>query len=298
MVWRPAPPLLRAAPHGAARRRNNRAWRRPGHGGCPGLRHRPRRAGRNQRAPHGPDLPGRADPCEDRELGDSVLARALGGEVRPIDRWDLVADAFGARRLDPRLTGRQFRWLAEALLDAQPAPGGAASPARFCRSTPRFSGLRPCASAGAARTTARRRGAAGLEPGRDPGGPVPFAAAGGTGRPGRLAGSVSRPGRAGRVPAAADGQVTDAIPFGLVVAEFCAKAGDGAGGGSGTGSGRAALPWRSAPTEASLRIFGEAAESLTLRWSENGHALDAQAMCDRAEQILVELGAGDLAAES
>ncbi len=44
-----------------------------------------------------------------------------------------------------------------------------------------------------------------------------------------------------------------------------------------------------------LRAFGEAAESLVLRWNENGHPLDAQAMCDRAEQILTELGAGRLA---
>src|ERR1022692_2626052 len=62
-------------------------------------------------------------PCYGRELGNSVLARALGGEVRPIHRWDLVANAFGARKLDPRLAGRQFRWVAEALLDAQPGGG-------------------------------------------------------------------------------------------------------------------------------------------------------------------------------
>ncbi len=52
------------------------------------------------------------------------------------------------------------------------------------------------------------------------------------------------------------------------------------------------------PDAAGLRAFGEAAESLILRWSENGHAADAQAMCDRAEQILRELGAGDLATAS
>ena len=61
--------------------------------------------------------------CDGRELGNSVLASALGGEVRPVHRWDLVADAFGARKLDPRLTGRPYRWLAEALLDAQPSGG-------------------------------------------------------------------------------------------------------------------------------------------------------------------------------
>ena len=62
-------------------------------------------------------------PCEAHELGDSVLALAIGQEVRPVNRWDLVADAFGASRLDPRLTKTDHRWLAEALLDAQPAGG-------------------------------------------------------------------------------------------------------------------------------------------------------------------------------
>ncbi len=62
-------------------------------------------------------------PCEAAELGDSVLAQAVGQEVRRVNRWDLVADAFGAGRLDPRLTKRDQRWLAEALLDAQPAGG-------------------------------------------------------------------------------------------------------------------------------------------------------------------------------
>ncbi len=62
-------------------------------------------------------------PCEAHELGDSVLALAIGQEVRPVNRWDLVADAFGASRLDPRLTKTGQSWLAEALLDARPAGG-------------------------------------------------------------------------------------------------------------------------------------------------------------------------------
>ena len=95
------------------------------------------------------------------------------------------------------------------------------------------------------------------------------------------------------------GQVADAIPFGLAVAELY---------GTGAGRRQALLTariraeerflGRQAPDEARLRAFGEAAESLTLRWSENGHADDARAMCDRAERILAELGAGDLPADS
>ena len=52
-----------------------------------------------------------------------MLARAMQPEIKPINRWDLVQDAFGARRLDPALTRSENRWMAEALLDAQPAGG-------------------------------------------------------------------------------------------------------------------------------------------------------------------------------
>ncbi len=62
-------------------------------------------------------------PCETSEVGESVLARAMQPEIKPINRWDLVQDAFGARRLDPALTRSENRWMAEALLDAQPAGG-------------------------------------------------------------------------------------------------------------------------------------------------------------------------------
>ena len=60
---------------------------------------------------------------DEREVGDSVLARAIQPEIKPVNRWDLVQDAFGASRLDPALTRGANRWVAEALLDAQPAGG-------------------------------------------------------------------------------------------------------------------------------------------------------------------------------
>ena len=62
-------------------------------------------------------------PCDTREVGDSVLALALYPEIKPVDRWDLVKDAFGAVSLDQVLTKKDNRWVAEALLDAQPAGG-------------------------------------------------------------------------------------------------------------------------------------------------------------------------------
>ena len=61
-------------------------------------------------------------PC-DRRLGESVLAQAIEPGILPVNRWDLVRDAFGAKRLEPALTRSANSWLAEALLDAQP-PGG------------------------------------------------------------------------------------------------------------------------------------------------------------------------------
>ena len=40
-------------------------------------------------------------PCDTREVGDSVLALAMHPEIKPVDRWDLVKDAFGARQPRP-----------------------------------------------------------------------------------------------------------------------------------------------------------------------------------------------------
>jgi hypothetical protein len=96
-----------------------------------------------------------------------------------------------------------------------------------------------------------------------------------------------------------EGQVADAIPFGLVVAELYGPA---ASRREKVVMARGRAEQRflggNATDTASLQAFGEAAESLILRWNDNGQPADAQAMCDRAEQVLAELGAGDLAASS
>jgi hypothetical protein len=238
--------------------------------------------------------------CDGRELGNSVLAGALGGEVRPVHRWDLVADAFGARRLDPRLAGRPYRWLAEALLDAQPSGGWrqiTGTVLQFDTALSRLAAVR----LGHGGEDERLDAAALLDWSRDESRLARFLALRQDERDG-LAGWLEE--SAGPV---ADivfrllraGQATDAIPFGLAAAELY---------GTGAGRRQALLTarvraeerflGRQAPREPSLRTFGEAAESLTLRWSENGHADDARAMCDRAEQILGELGVGDLPADS
>ena len=237
-------------------------------------------------------------PCDGRELGNSVLARALGGEVRPIHRWDLVADAFGARKLDPRLTGRQFRWLAEALLDAQPAAGWrrvTGSVLQFDTALQRLAAVR----LGRGGEDERLDAAALLDWSRDEIQLARFLSLRHEEQDGVAAWLAESVGPVAQIVfrLLQTGQVTDAIPFGLAAAEFCAKDGDGQAAAARIRAEERFLGGQ-APSEASLRIFGEAAESLTLRWSENGHADEAQAMCDRAEQILRELGAGDLPGES
>ena len=237
--------------------------------------------------------------CDGRELGNSVLARALGGEVRPIHRWDLVADAFGARKLDPRLTGRQFRWLAEALLDAQPASGWrrvTGSVLQFDTALQRLAAVR----LGRGGEDERLDAAALLDWSRDEIRLARFLALRQEEQDGLGGWLEESVGPVAQIVfrLLQTGQVTDAIPFGLAAAEFCAKDGVGQAVAAARIRAEERFLGGQAPSEASLRMFGEAAESLTLRWSENGHAVDAQAMCDRAEQILRELGAGDLPGDS
>lgn len=238
--------------------------------------------------------------CEDRDLGESVLAQAIRHEVLPIDRWDLVLEAFGARRLDPGLLGKEYRWLPEALLDAQPGGGWR-----------RTSGLVLPAATVLSRLAALRLGrgadddsldaAALLDWSRDETRVASFLSLRQEERDGLTAWLTGSAGPVAEVVFGLmrEGQVADAVPFGLVVAELY---------GDVTGQPEAMMLARGraeqrffgghSPGSAGLKAFGEAAESLTLRWNENGHAADAQAMCERAEQILTELGAVSLAASS
>ncbi|WP_433151969.1 BREX-2 system phosphatase PglZ [Actinomadura nitritigenes] len=62
-------------------------------------------------------------PFERRELGDTLLAHAIGHDIIAVNRWDLVRHAFGAKQLDARLTAPQNAWLSDALLEAQPDGG-------------------------------------------------------------------------------------------------------------------------------------------------------------------------------
>lgn len=53
---------------------------------------------------------------EEAELGQDVLARLFRHKLLHVDRWQMAAEAFGARDIDPRLY--PLTWIPDALLDA------------------------------------------------------------------------------------------------------------------------------------------------------------------------------------
>ena len=235
-------------------------------------------------------------PCETREVGESVLARAMQPEIKPINRWDLVQDAFGARRLDPTLTRSENRWMAEALLDAQPAGGWR-----------RLAGPVLTRATALNRLAATRLGirdaddsavdaAALLEWTTDASSVASFLQLREAERVGLVYWLAQSVGPVADVvfAMAASGKVPDAVPFGLAIAALY----EGAGGTGEQGQGdvlvarvRAAeryLGGRSLDVRV-LQAFGVAAESLIVRWTDNGHAPQAAALCERAELILSQL---------
>jgi hypothetical protein len=55
------------------------------------------------------------------ELGTGILSRVFRQRILTIEPWDLIAECFGAQRIDPRLESEA--WAGEAFIDAMP-PGG------------------------------------------------------------------------------------------------------------------------------------------------------------------------------
>ncbi|HEU5155676.1 MAG TPA: BREX-2 system phosphatase PglZ [Streptosporangiaceae bacterium] len=238
-------------------------------------------------------------PCEDGELGTSVLAQAIGNATRLINRWDLVADAFGARKLDPRLTGRSYRWLAEALIEVGSGGRRLAGPVlQFDTALARLAAVR----LGKDDTDERLDAAALLEWSLDRARVARFVNLRDDERAGLTGWLETSIGPVAQIVfrLLANGEVTDAVAFGLAAAELYPAA-----------TGHEPLAVRDARIRAeerflgqqpvsreSLAVFAEAAESLVLRWSDTDHAAAAQATCDRAQGILAELGAADLAEAS
>jgi hypothetical protein len=242
-------------------------------------------------------------PCDTREVGDSVLALALYPEIKPVDRWDLVKDAFGAVTLDQALTKKKdSNWIAEALLDAQPAGGWRRLPGSVLS---RASALN--------RLTATRLGiedaddspvdaAALLQWTADRAAVETFHRLREEERAGLVAWLAETTGGVADVvfAMAATSKVVEAIPFGLAVAALYgppthaqAPVPEPLSGADELFVARVRAEerylGRTSPDIEALQVFGIASESLVTRWADNGHAAQAAALCERAEAILAEL---------
>lgn len=61
--------------------------------------------------------------ADEEALGDSVLAQVHRQRVDVIEPWIAVLEDFGAAEADPRLRTPEYRWVAQALLEARPPAG-------------------------------------------------------------------------------------------------------------------------------------------------------------------------------
>lgn len=245
-------------------------------------------------------------PCDTREVGDSVLARALQPEIRPVNRWDLVQEAFGANQVDPVLSRSGSAWVAEALLDAQPGGGWR-----------RLSGTVLTRAAALNRLAATRLSitdaddapldaAALLQWTTDTAAVTSFHLLRDTERTGLIDWLMETVGPVARaIFAMPADRIPDAVPVGLALAALYGSTGSRSGAavpqpGDAVFVARVRAEERyftgHAPAEPALQELGVAAESMVTRWADNGHASQAAALCERAEAILAEL-AGTTAAQ-
>jgi hypothetical protein len=240
-------------------------------------------------------------PCGDGELGESVRSLAIAPSVLPVDRWDLIQDAFGTSRLEPTLTRRDNAWLAEALLDAQPVGGWrkvngpVLSRDAALRSLAAVR-LRPSAdtdevgvdAAGLLEWTLDRSAVAGFQLLRP------------EERTGLISWLRTTIGPVAEVifGMADQSDLTDVIPLGLAFAALYTDTAQRPEVLTARGRAVGRYFTGTPPVDAVLSAFGEAAESLVGRWVDNGKALIAGDLCLRAEGILADLGADTVAAES
>ncbi|MEV4372944.1 BREX-2 system phosphatase PglZ [Nonomuraea sp. NPDC049637] len=230
-------------------------------------------------------------PCE--ELGDSLLALVAEHELRPVNRFDLVREAFGARLVDPRLSSRDRVWLAEALIDAQPPAGWpklgggvlTLETALGTLASARFEGEIDATTllswSGNATAVARFRTLADAER---------------TGLQEWLEGEIG-PVASVVFRLVANGHGADSVPLGLVTSVVF---GDAAARKQAAVLARVRVEERffggSRLSSQAVRRFSETAESLWTRWlSDPGTVRQAEAAVVRAERILVELQADSLA---
>jgi len=231
-------------------------------------------------------------PCED--LGESVLARAVDRHVRAINRWDLVAEGFGVKRLDPRLYAEA--WLAESLLDAQPSEGWRRPGPVLLYDT----AMRALCAARFGGGDGTIDGAALLAWSRDGASVARLASLRDAERDGIVHWLEDTVGAVARVVFRlfAHGHATDAVPIGLAVAPLF----DSSVTGEAAISARVRAEERyfggQGPSAADLDAFGEAVHSQVLRWRESGRAGWVAPVVARAERLLADLDAVGLAAAS
>lgn len=245
-------------------------------------------------------------PCDDDELGLSVLSCAVENAVRPINRWDLVAEDFGARLLDPRLSKSEWRWLAESLLDAKPREGGwrrLAGPLLTLETAlNRLTAVRfsSTSGSGGAADEEQLDGAALLEWTLADHRVARFATLRQEERDGLGQWLSETVGPVARVifRMMRAGQLADAVPLGLAVSELYAPHADGTDVITARVRAEERFFGGQAPSHADMRSFAEASESLVVRWSLGGNARLAGDLCDRAQQVLRGLGAEQLAGAS
>jgi hypothetical protein len=250
-------------------------------------------------------------PCDTHEVGDSVLALAMQPEIKPVDSWDLVKDAFGALRLDYALTKKDSTWIAASLLEAQPAGGWRRLPGTILS---RATALNRLASTRLRIEDADDSpvdAAALLQWTVDSAAVETFLRLREEERAGLIAWLGETTGGVASVvfALAPAGKIPDAIPFGLAAAALYGPPSHAQGRTPGRQrAAEAEPPGQSAgevviarvrteerylsgksPDSRALSAFGEVAESLVTRWADNGHAAEAAALCERAETILAEL---------
>jgi hypothetical protein len=244
---------------------------------------------------------------EPHEVGDSVLARAMLPEIKPINRWDLVRDAFGARALDENLVRRDNRWVAEALLDAQPAGGWRRLPGPVLSLATALNRLAAVRLGIDAADDTAVDGAALLQWTDDPTAVASFLQLREAERNGLIGWLTQTTGGVAELvfAMAETGKIPDAIPVALAVGALYGQPEHGpelARVSAEALNSRVRADERyfggHRPADASLRAFWEASESLVIRWAGNGHAAQAAGFCERAEAILAELGAPEVARDS
>lgn len=232
-------------------------------------------------------------PAEQEELGAGLLARVIGNKQISVNRLDLVRQVFGAKWLDPRFRSPEWAWLPEALLESQPEGGW-----------PKVKGAFLDLDTALAAVTAARLGMCGapdaaslLEWSQDLPSVARFIALPVQEQRGIAdwLGRTSGPAADVLFRLVRAGNAVDALAIGLIIGLLPARNRRQTVIAARVRAER--LFGGALPGEASLTAFAEASESLLLRWLQHARPR-AEAVLERAQQLLDDLQAGELAKDS